>query len=96
VLRSEFEQRQCNGRETSIGPTLDKKAPQAFRKLFGSTRKRADFDYKAAQDALHPKEESKAGATVGASLLKPTSAAAAGLTFGKVAAQPSRTLAGFS
>lgn len=96
VLASEDEQLRCNGRETAIGPTLDKHAPQVFRDLFGSKRKLADFDNAAAEDALNPKEDNKKSATLDAGLLKPATAASAGFTFGKAAAQPSRTLAGFS
>ncbi len=96
VLTSENEQLRCNGRETAIGTSLDKHAPQVFRDLFGSRRKRADFDYAIADVALNPKEESKKGAAVGVGLLKPATAASSGFAFGKTAAQPSRTLAGFS
>jgi hypothetical protein len=96
VLASEDEQLRCNGRETAIGAEVDKHAPQAFRDLFGSKRKRADFDYAVADEALNPKEENKRGAAQSHGLLKPATAAAAGFAFGKAAAQPSRTLAGFS
>lgn len=96
VLAAEGEQRRCNGRQTAIGPNMDKHAPQQFKDLFGSTRKRSDFDYAAAQDALAPKEESKkSSASTASTLLKPATAASAGFSFG-AAAQPSRTLAGFS
>lgn len=94
VLASESEQLNCNGRQTSIGIELDKHAPKAFRDLFGSSRKRADFDYAAAEDALNPREDNKK-ATSSGSLLKPAAAVASGFAF-KAAAEPSRTLAGFS
>lgn len=94
VLASEAEQQSCNGRQTSIGLTLDQHAPQQFRDLFGNSRKRSDFDYAAAEDALKPKDDSKK-ATNSSSLLKPASAASAGFAF-KAPAEPSRTLAGFS
>ncbi len=96
VLASENEQLRCNGRETAIGPEVHKHAPQAFQDLFGSKRKRADFDYATADEALNPKEENKKSAALGSGLLKPATAAAAGFAFGKTAAQPSKTLAGFS
>jgi len=96
VLASEDEQRRCNGRETAIGPTLDKHAPQSFRDLFGSSRKRADFDYEAAEEALKPKEDSKNASALGRGLLKSATAASSGFAFGNAAAQPSRTPAGFS
>lgn len=95
VLASEAEQQNCNGRQTSIGPKLDQHAPQQLRNLFGSSRKRSDFDYAAAEDALNPKDDSKKSTNNSGSLLKPATAAASGFAFG-AAAEPSRTLAGFS
>lgn len=94
VLASEAEQLKCNGRQTSIGVQLEKHAPQAFRDLFGSSRKRSDFDYAAADAALNPKEDHKKATNTG-SLLKPVTAASSGFAF-KAVAEPSRTLAGFS
>ena len=94
VLDSEAEQKRCGGRQTAIGPKLDTHAPQQFRDLFGSDRRRSDFDYAAAIEALEPKDESKKS-TNSSSLLKPVTAATAGFSF-KAAAEPSRTLAGFS
>ena len=94
VLRSEDEQRRCNGRETAIGANLDKYAPQQFRNLFGTSRKRADFDYAAADEALNPKEDTRKSSS-SSSLLKPAAAAAGGFNF-KAAAEPSRNLTGFS
>jgi hypothetical protein len=101
VLASEDEQRRCNGRQTAIGPTLYKHAPQAFQTLFGSTRRRADFDYPTAVDTLEPKTDAKGAiAAAGTGLLKPAAAtggaAAAGFAFGKTPAQPSRSQRGFS
>lgn len=93
VLASEAEQKHCGGRQTAIGPKLDTHAPQQFRDLFGKARKRTDFDYAAAQEALEPKKDSKMSSN--SSLLKPATAAVAGFSF-KAAAEPSRTLAGFS
>ncbi|ANH69636.1 adenylate/guanylate cyclase domain-containing protein [Mitsuaria sp. 7] len=94
VLRSEDEQRRCNGRETAIGANADRHAPQQFRSLFGTGRKRADFDYAAAEEALNPKEETKKSSS-SSSLLKPAVAAGAGFNF-KAEAAPSRNLTGFS
>ncbi|MGY8625813.1 adenylate/guanylate cyclase domain-containing protein [Chromobacterium violaceum] len=94
VLASEVEQQNCNGRQTSIGPKLDQHAPQQFRDLFGNSRKRSDFDYAEAEEALKPKDDSKKASNSG-SLLKPAAAASAGFAF-SAAAEPSRTLAGFS
>jgi hypothetical protein len=99
VLQSEAEQRRCAGRQTAIGSTLYDNAPEAFQNIFGSTRRRADFDYAAAMEALEPKEDSKKNsASIGSSLAKaalPT-AASAGFTFNATAAQPSRSQRGFS
>ncbi|MGG4603780.1 transcriptional regulator [Paenalcaligenes sp. Me131] len=94
VLDSEAEQKRCSGHQTAIGPGLYAHAPKAFRDLFETDRRRSNFDYAAAIEALEPKEESK-GSTNSSSLLKPATAAAAGFSF-KAAAEPSRTLAGFS
>lgn len=94
VLASEAEQQKCNGRQTAFGPKLEEHAPQQFRDLFGSSRKRSDFDYAAAEEALQPKDDSKK-ASNSTPLLKPATAAAAGFAF-KAAAEPSRNLAGFS
>ncbi|MBL8471982.1 MAG: hypothetical protein KF778_22740 [Rhodocyclaceae bacterium] len=94
VLASEAEQQRSNGRQTSIGPKLDQYAPAQFRTLFGNDRRRSDFDYAAAEEALNPKDEGKKASNSG-SLLKPATAASAGFAF-TAAAQPSRTLAGFS
>jgi hypothetical protein len=97
VLASEDEQRRCNGRQTAMGPGLYDHAPEAFQALFGESRRRSDFDYAAADEALNPKPDSQKSAGTGASLLRPaTSAAAAGFTFNKAAAQPSRNVGGFS
>jgi class 3 adenylate cyclase len=94
VLASEALQQECNGRQTCIGPKLDQHAPQQFRDMFGSNRKRSDFDYATAEDALKPKDEQRKASSAG-SLLKPATAASSGFAFG-AAAEPSRTLAGFS
>lgn len=94
VLAAEAEQLTCNGRQTSIGPRLDEHAPKEFRALFGSARKRSDFDYAAAEEALNPREDSKKNSS-SVSLLKPATAALSGFVF-KAAAEPSRNLAGFS
>ena len=69
VLASEAEQQNCNGRQTSIGPTLDQHAPPQFRDLFGSNRKRSDFDYAAAEEALNPKDDGKKTSNSGSCLL---------------------------
>lgn len=98
VLASEGEQRRCSGRQTAMGPDLYDRAPEALRKLFGDTRRRADFDYAVADEALNPKPEATKSAGTGTSMLRPATAAAAaaGFTFNKAAAQPSRNVGGFS
>jgi hypothetical protein len=98
VLSSEEEQLRCNGRQTAVGPELYKHAPGPFQALFGSARRRADFDYAVAEDALTPKADSKKAALSSLGLLQPATAtaAAAGFSFNKVAAQPSSAQRGFS
>lgn len=98
VLASEDEQRRCNGRQTAMGPKLYDHAPEAFQTLFGDSRRRSDFDYEAADEALNPKPEAQKSSGTGTSLLRPatSAAAAAGFTFNKAAAQPSRNVGGFS
>ncbi|WP_230418952.1 adenylate/guanylate cyclase domain-containing protein [Undibacterium griseum] len=94
VLASEAEQLRCNGRQTAIGPTLNEHAPPQFQDLFRNDRRRSDFDYDAAMEALNTKDDSKKASASG-SLLKSATAASAGFSFG-TAAEPSRNLAGFS
>ncbi len=99
VLKSEDEQRRCAGRQTAIGPTLYDHAPVAFQTLFGEARRCNDLDYEAAMGALEPKEESKKNtASISPSHSKAALpvAASAGFTFNSTAAQPSRSLRGFS
>jgi class 3 adenylate cyclase len=99
VLKSEEEQKRCAGRQTAIGQTLYDNAPEAFQTLFGSNRRRTDFDYAAAMDALEPKEDKKkSSASIGSSLSKPalSASASAGFAFNAVAAQPSKSQRGFS
>lgn len=94
VLASEEEQLNCGGRETAIGETLYKRAPQSFRELFGTRRKCTDFDYPTAEAALKPKEEK--ASTLSGGLLKAGTAAAAGFGFSAAAQQPSKTPPNFS
>lgn len=104
VLQSEAEQCGCNGTETAIGPGLDKVAPLAFKNLFGSSRKVANFYYEDALDALKAiNEPTKAASNGPPSLLRsPTpatsgaAAAAAGFSFPASAATPSKTPPGFA
>ena len=98
VLASEGEQKLCNGRQTAMGPELYKHVPEPLQTLFGVTRRRADFDYAAAEEALAPKTESKKATSISGGLLQPATgtAAAAGFSFGKVAAQPSNSQRGFA
>lgn len=98
VLASEDEQLRCGGRQTAIGPELYEYAPAALQTLFGTARRRSDFDYAAAQEALTPKANAQKSSSAGSILLKPATAtaAAAGFAFGKTAAQPSSSQRGFS
>lgn len=97
VLAAEAEQRQCGGRQTGIGPTLYKHAPEAFQTLFSANRRRSDFDYPTAIEALEPKKEAKKAA-LGLGLLQTATVASASsdFSFPKKPAQPSRTQQGFS
>jgi len=92
VLASEDEQLRCSGRQTAIGPTLNKHAPAGLKALFGASRRCSDFDYAAAEQALKPKDE-RSASSIGAAA---TAAAAGVFTFGTTAAQPSKTPASFS
>lgn len=100
VLRSEQEQRRCDGDETAIGAALRKAAPAIFRDMFGDDRTRADFDYDEATAALEKAADDakKAqGAASGGGLLRAsTAAASAGFTFPAKPASPSKTPAGFA
>lgn len=98
VLQSESEQLACDGSETAIGAELYKVAPQAFKQLFGTSRRKKDFFYDQAADALKPAKSASAS-----SLLRPatapgagSAAAAAGFSFPSKGAAPSKTPAGFA
>ena len=52
VLRSEEEQRRCDGEQTAMGEALAKVAPAAFRGHFGASRRRSGFDYDTAVTVL--------------------------------------------
>jgi len=97
VLRSEEEQRRCDGQQTAMGEALAKAAPAAFRDHFGTSRRRSGFDYDAALAVLAKAEEAKkAEASRARGLLRPATAAAAGFSFPARAASPSKTPAGFA
>ncbi|MGH8784841.1 MAG: transcriptional regulator [Cupriavidus necator] len=99
VLRSEDEQRRCDGDQTAIGEALARSAPAAFRELFGVSRRRSGFDYDAATTALDRAETAKkaaAAASGGGLLRQATTAAAAGFSFPARPAAPSKTPAGFA
>lgn len=98
VLQSENEQLRCDGTQTAIGAELDKVAPPAFRQLFGTSRRKKDFFYDQAVEALKPAKSASAS-----SLLRPATApgagvaaAAAGFSFPSKGASPSKTPAGFA
>ncbi len=98
VLRSEEEQRRCDGEQTAMGEALAKVAPAALRDHFGTSRRRSGFDYDTALAALANAEEAKkTEASRASGMLRPaTAAAAAGFSFPARAASPSKTPAGFA
>nr|WP_255697606.1 adenylate/guanylate cyclase domain-containing protein [Pseudacidovorax sp. NFM-22] len=76
VLASEAEQVRCNGTETAIGKNAYNEASTAVRKLFGSTRKIANFDYLEATEALADEGEKSAGVARSVGLVVSTPAIA--------------------
>lgn len=52
VLASESEQQDCSGKQTAIGEPAYKKANDAIRELFTSTRRISNLDYASAVNAL--------------------------------------------
>lgn len=98
VLRSEQEQRRCEGDETAIGAALKKAAPVVFRNMFGDGCKRAGFDYDEATKALDKADaDAKKSQGASGSLLRgATAAASAGFSFPARPASPSKTPAGFA
>lgn len=105
VLQSENEQLRCGGAQTAIGEQVHKKAPSALTDLFGTSRRRANFHYDEAVEALdNAAKVAKARSAGSSSLLRPATpaagagaaAAAAGFSFPATAAAPSKTPAGFA
>ena len=98
VLRSEEEQRRCDGQQTAMGEALAKIAPVPFRDHFGASRRRSGFDYSTALAVLAKAEEAKnAEPSRAGGMLRPaTAAVAAGFSFPARAASPSKTPAGFA
>lgn len=66
VLASEDEQRQCDDRETAIGPEAYKSGTAAVRKLFGASRKKADLTYDVVLEALSADQDTTAKAALAA------------------------------
>lgn len=83
VLTAEKEQFRCSGTETAIGTEAYAKGSDAVRKIFGDTRKRDKLTYDVAVEEMAAKNDktAKLAKAVAASLLRPSTAAAAPLTF---------------
>ena len=105
VLQSENEQLRCDGAETAIGEQVHKMAPSALTDLFGTSRRRTNFHYDEALEALdNAAKVAKTRSAGASSLLRPATpaagagaaAAAAGFSFPATAASPSKTPAGFA
>lgn len=105
VLQSETEQMRCAGGQTAIGEQVDKRAPSALTNLFGTSRRRTNFHYDEAVEALdNAAKVAKSLSAGSSSLLHPATpavgagaaAAAAGFSFPATAASPSKTPAGFA
>ena len=60
VLRSEEEQKQCNGQQTAIGPKAYGKASKAVQAIFGTARRVSNLDYAEATERLADKQDAKA------------------------------------
>lgn len=105
VLQSETEQLRCGGTQTAIGEEVEKRAPSALTDLFGASRRKKDFHYAQAIEALeNAARAAKTRSASSSSLLHPATsapgagaaAAAAGFSFPATAAAPSKTPAGFA
>lgn len=92
VIASEDEQRDCSGRQTKIGTIAYGDASDAVKAIFGDTRIATDLTYDRAVDEMSAKHDKVARAIKAAasSLLQPTSAAAAPLSFPNRAAGPAK------
>jgi class 3 adenylate cyclase len=98
VLAAEDEQKRCSGSETALGAVAYKKASQAVKDVFGSTRKRAGLTYEAALKELADKNDKTAKAAKAydvPSLLKPATAASSTIAFPNRQTGPSKP-AGFA
>lgn len=98
VLAAEDEQKLCSGSETAIGAVAYKKASQAVKDAFGSTRKRAGLTYEIALKELSDKNDKTAKAAKAydvPSLLRPATAASSAITFPNRQTGPSKP-AGFA
>jgi hypothetical protein len=105
VLQSETEQMRCGGAQTAIGEQVHKRAPSALTDLFGTSRRRNNFHYGEAVEALdNAAKVAKSRSAGSSSLLHPAMpaagagavAAAAGFSFPATAASPSKSPAGFA
>ncbi|MGQ0801270.1 MAG: transcriptional regulator [Pseudomarimonas sp.] len=60
VLRSEEEQKRCDGEQTAIGPKAYNRATKAVKETFGSDRRVGNLDYADATERLAEKGDKKA------------------------------------
>lgn len=96
VLTAEDEQCRCTGTETAIGAAAYDEASEAVRRLFGTSRKRADLDYDTAVEELSKNNDKAAKASkaeAASGLLKVAAAAAAPLAFPDRPMAPSKPAA---
>lgn len=94
TLAAEAEQARCTGSETAIGEVTYRGASQPVRDAFGSTRKRKGLDYATAVEEFAAKKDRTAAVEkavgLGASLLKPATAAADPYAFRNAPSGPTK------
>jgi class 3 adenylate cyclase len=92
VIASEELQCDCNGRQTKIGPEALDEASDAVKSLFDANGVATDLEYDGAVEKMSAKGDRVGRAVKAAtsSLLQPTSAAAAPLSFPNRAAGPAK------
>ena len=84
VVTAEAEQSRCKGTQTAIGPVAYSKCSHGVHAIFGDMRIRTGLDYDTALNEMAAKDDKAARASkalAASTLLKPSSAAAAPLSF---------------